>query len=375
VSNDPQELRITPTPRGYADVSAVTLRGEGNSRTRLVFIPMLVDNATHAEATIRGTFAYQRKRVVGQWEEPAAIKLNQLLAGEGVRLELSASEVSRLYRFLAALYRQTNEHGIPQQTEDYLLIEARTGIRELLDAAAAAGDPQGVLAVVDWINSQDPDTVARHFRSRSEALAKLDNTLGVARLSAFVDEAERLLENSAESNWQVLLQNESWAIGQLYSEPVVLLQGQAYVGGKNIRNRKGNIADFLYRNSITNNCIIVEIKRPDTPLVVDDSTSRNNIMNISKEVTGAVQQVLQNRYSIAKDYSVLVGDAPEFSIFSPRLLLVVGNSSSLDNEEKQKSFELYRGQLRDVDVVTCDELVEKAKTVLRLLRSDVAQER
>jgi hypothetical protein len=98
-------------------------------------------------------------------------------------------------------------------------------------------------------------------------------------------------------------------------------------------------------------------------------------MNISKEVTGAVQQVLQNRYSIAKDYSVLVGDAPEFSIFSPRLLLVVGNSSSLDNEEKQKSFELYRGQLRDVDVVTCDELVEKAKTVLRLLRSDVAQER
>lgn len=367
--NETRRVQIVSTSPGTADVTPICLRGGGDQRTRLMFYPMLVENTAQAEASVRGTFAYQRKKPGGDWEDEQAIRLSELTGGQGVRLELHAAELLHLHKALAALYEQYDQSGIRSGGRRYILVDARSPARDVLDAISSTSDTEGVLAVIDWVGSQDASVIAQHFQTRADTMAKLDNTLGIARLERFVEEAEGLLNQSREGDWQALLQRESWALGQLYAEPVVIVAGQAYVGGKNIRNRDGNVADFLYRNSLSDNCLLVEIKRSDTPLIVDDGTARNGILNVSREVTGAAQQLLQNRYALTQDYLTLVGSQPEFFVFNPRLLLVVGSIRSLVDEKMRKSFELYRGEQRNLEIVAFDELVAKAKTLLSLLRS------
>lgn len=367
--NEPERIEITATSHRTAECTPINLRGGESHRTRLVFIPTIVSNDANRTASLRGTFAYQRRRAGGQWENADSIQLNQLMTGEGVRLELKAEEVLQLHTKLSALYEAYSREGIGYGTRKYLLVESGAAIESILNLFSRAGDSESIVAVIDWINTQDQGEVMQYFRGREETLAKLDNSLGIARLTKFIADARHLLADSREDDWQRLLQRDSWAISQLFAEPIVILAGQAYVGGKNYRNREGNVADFLFRNSITSNCLLVEIKRPDTPLIVDDSTARNGVLNVSKEVTGAVQQVLQNSYSLTRDYRNLVGDDPEFTAFRPKLLLVAGSTTSLTSSEMRKSFEFYRGEQRTVQIVTFDELVEKAISLLALLRS------
>ncbi len=49
----------------------------------------------------------------------------------------------------------------------------------------------------------------------------------------------------------------------------------------------------------------------------------------------------------------------------PQGILVVGNTSELDNEDKIRSFELYRRNLRNPEIITYDELFARAKFVAK----------
>ena len=147
----------------------------------------------------------------------------------------------------------------------------------MLDILQSTPNESGIFAVLEWVNSQDPSLIAEHFGSRQDTLLKLDNTLGVARLQSFTERAKSLLTSSHEDDWQQFLKQESWTIGQIYAEPVVAIRDQPYVGGKGIDNRGGSVADFLYRNELSDNCMLVEIKTPTTPLIVKDYTTRNHV--------------------------------------------------------------------------------------------------
>jgi hypothetical protein len=89
-------------------------------------------------------------------------------------------------------------------------------------------------------------------------------------------------------------------------------------------------------------------------------------------LTGGAQQLLKDRYTLTRDYRSLIGDDdPKFRIFSPRLLLSVGTFTSLTDNDMRRSFEFFLGGHRNVSIVTFDELVQKSKQLLRLLRSTI----
>src|SRR5262249_52081186 len=147
----------------------------------------------------------------------------------------------------------------------------------------------------------------------------------IAQLKNFVNEAEKNLDNSDKKYWQSLLERNSWTISQMYATPTVLFQREAYIGGKNIQNRGGNIVDFLFKNKVTNSVAIVEIKTPTTPLT-SAATYRNNGYAPSRELTGAVQQILQDLYSLRDQHRSLAGDSiAEFNVFRPTMLLIIGS--------------------------------------------------
>jgi hypothetical protein len=365
---DPQVIKIRSTSATTASVTPILLRG--GEQTRLVFIPTLIDNDDNQAAAVRGTFIYQRKQQNKAWEDVQAINLSSLHSDEGVRLELKSNELLEFYKCLGAVYRYYEEVGIEHGDNRCILVNARSPTHKVLDVLQSTPNASSVLAVIEWVNSQDPSLVAEHFRSRQETLLKLDNTLGVARLQSFIERAESLFASSYEDDWQEFLKQESLAIGQIYAEPVVVIRDQPYVGGKGIDNRGGSVADFLYRNELSDNCILVEIKTPTAPLVVKDHAARNHVLNASPALTGGMQQLLQDRYTLAQNYRSIVGDdIPQFRIFSPRLLLIIGTFASLTDNDMRRSFEFFRGSQRDVSIVAFDELVKKAKQLLTLLRS------
>ena len=79
-------------------------------------------------------------------------------------------------------------------------------------------------------------------------------------------------------------------------------------------------------------------------------------------------QVLDYRRELSKNIqTITIGTSHVIDVFSPRCVVIAGNASKeLDNEIKRKSFELFRTNLRDVEIVTFDELFKKAETLATL---------
>lgn len=374
-----ENVEIESSSASTAEVAPLEIRP--GDRTRLVFMPQLVDNKRDAEASVGGTLAYQRKKANDAWESIESINLNSLKAGEGVKLALSTAEVARLHHYLSALYEIYDEDGVQNGKYQYTIFQGKVSALRVLDSAAEEADPGIMKAIFDWFARQDEEILKRYFgTSASDATARLENTLGMSRLERFLANARPLLDSDDESAWQRLLKEESWVIGQVYAQLVVFVGREVYVGGKNWRNQGGNFADFMYKSKAGNNALVVEIKTPKTPLLYTGKASeskekyRNRIYNVHKELSGATQQVRQNVYQLSQDYPSLRAlmdnpQDPEFNNFSPKKLLIIGSSTSLTDEEQRKSFELYRQNLRDVDIITFDELVGRVEMLLEVMRT------
>jgi hypothetical protein len=61
--------------------------------SRLVFIPVLVQNEQNPDAGINGEFVYQRKAAKDTWIDVRSIPLNSLKSGEGYTLSLKSAEL------------------------------------------------------------------------------------------------------------------------------------------------------------------------------------------------------------------------------------------------------------------------------------------
>jgi hypothetical protein len=158
----------------------------------------------------------------------------------------------------------------------------------------------------------------------------------------------------------------------------VLLKREAYVGGKQFDNRGGNFVDFLFRSTTTRNAILVEFKTPEADLVLATRPSkpdvyRNNTLHPGKDVVGGVQQILTQRDSLRDEYGSLFRgkSAEELKVFAPRMVLVVGDTRGLVHDDERRSFELFRRNSREVEIVTFNELHDRAKMLLALLEDDI----
>jgi hypothetical protein len=187
-------------------------------------------------------------------------------------------------------------------------------------------------------------------------------------------------ENSnKEEFWQVIFNENPYILSQVFSAPVVFLQDRAYVGGMNIDGSKAKLVDFLFANQSSNDALLVEIKTPATRMLAR-TKYRNGVYNPTKELSGSVLQVLNYRRELVRNYQNLTsGSKKKLDMFNPQCLVIIGNAQmELDNDEKRASFELYRTSMKDVEIVTFDELFKKAEILASLFnlawRDDKANE-
>ncbi|MDP2754347.1 MAG: DUF4263 domain-containing protein [Nitrospirota bacterium] len=199
-----------------------------------------------------------------------------------------------------------------------------------------------------------------------DELNKISSALGVINLRRIMDSWDREKKNSSEEYWQNQLTSNPWVISQVFSDPVVILAHKAYVGGKAVDNTGGNIVDFLYKNQITTHVKLVEIKTPTTRLL---SSVYRNVFSISTDLTGSINQVLNYREEIEKNFHALSSaSACKYEVINPRCLLIAGSFENEQlNDTQKKSFEIFRSELKNVEIITFDELFAKIQLLLGLL--------
>ncbi|MFN8258136.1 MAG: Shedu immune nuclease family protein [Bacteroidales bacterium] len=187
------------------------------------------------------------------------------------------------------------------------------------------------------------------------------------KLNKVKDEFKKLVDqktdtSTLEENCQLFLTENSWIFSNILSIPVAILGTKTYVGGKSYENSGGKEADFLYRNDLTQNVCIFEIKTPLKKLFDTKTPYRNpDIYHLGKELTGGVVQLLDQRDNLQKDfYSVSKG---KFNSFTPKCILIIGKISGL-SENQVKCFELYRNSLSNIEIITFDELAKRTELIL-----------
>ena len=174
-----------------------------------------------------------------------------------------------------------------------------------------------------------------------------------------------------EKKWEQFFKENSWIISNLFSLPVLLFANQAYVGGKEIFNINGKISDFLFKNSLTDNLAIIELKTHKSDLLAKKPYRGNDVFSLSEELSGAVNQVLDQKQNLLNDFHNLrskTGQDDWFESFNSKCLIIAGCFKDLPTNGR-RSFEIFRNNLYGVEIITFDEVLQKIEAFVSLIKS------
>jgi len=224
-------------------------------------------------------------------------------------------------------------------------------------------------AVVELISS-NKQTI---YKSKKKKLLKLQEDIDLINLEWLVNKIDLLLsQKSSEVSWQKLLNENPIILSLVFGYPVIKIQGQASVGGRKLSRSGDKITDFLVKNNLTSNAALVEIKKPKTPLVIS-CEYRDGVYAPSRELSGAINQLLDQKYKFQKEISSIKDNSGVYDIesYAVDCVLIIGKVPS--EKDKKKSFELFRHNSRDVRIYTFDELSGKLKDIYMALKTETME--
>ncbi|NEP02412.1 MAG: DUF4263 domain-containing protein [Symploca sp. SIO2E9] len=157
-----------------------------------------------------------------------------------------------------------------------------------------------ITRLVDWITNTAKvgDVINVLERLEFDDLQKLNTAVELSNFKSVLSIWQANKENNSEEFWQDFFSQKSFVFAQLFSFPVIILKGKAYVGGNSYSNKGANIVDFLCANDLTKNTALIEIKTPKTKLL--GSQYRGDVYNVSNELSGSIIQASNYKYSLLK---------------------------------------------------------------------------
>ncbi len=198
--------------------------------------------------------------------------------------------------------------------------------------------------------------------------------------SYFDSMAEDRFNGRQEALWQAFFEKNRWIFGyglfHLSAEGFSGEKLEQMVAGSTIATPGKRIDGLLRTRGRVSATCLVEIKRHRTPLVSSDRY-RAGSWRPSDELSGAVTQVLMSVDGMEQQFQRLLimrdkdgnRTGEEAVIARPRSVVVCGSLSQFVsehgvNDDQFRSFELYRRHLVAPDIVTFDELFERAKLIV-----------
>lgn len=334
--------------------------------TRKVFRAEIVRKPGSDECMIKGCLIHQRKKAKDVWEDVKEVKLSELRAGEGVAFPLDSTHVKVLIESLDKLKAIAVQHGIKFKRSKLVV-----------------ADKDSVIEVSDHNRKQlIQQLLGRNYgqefwQALNVTLPDLGKALAYSRiqmdreraLDEFQDHMTR--QDWKESDWEDFFFRNQWVFGYgLNYQFLGIVQRQANYGGASYRRTGEQKGEFLMRTVGQERfTVLVEIKRPDTRLYEPGKFYRNGVPSMSSNLIGAISQAQVNGRTWDIEGSRRDSDREALEIehtntITPLSIVVIGHTRELETKVMKQAFEVFRRNLRNPDIITFDELYERAKYIV-----------
>ncbi|UBM60000.1 DUF4263 domain-containing protein [Marinilongibacter aquaticus] len=206
---------------------------------------------------------------------------------------------------------------------------------------------------------------------RNNVLTKEDLNILSGRKEGLELFNELLEKDVTEPEWQLFFKQNSWIFGYgLDYRFLSILQKEASISSTDLDGKNEVKSDYLLADK--NFTVLVELKRPDTALFEKDK-NRSESWKLSKDLTYAVSQILAQKaeWEIKSQTEQFDGEGNkiEQKTFDPKTILIIGNTNQFSGSTKtdlikKKTFELYRRNSRNIEILTYDELFARATFIV-----------
>ena len=373
------DVYIESLSRDVAQCNAVVLKV--NESFRYLFVPKLIDNSKDKSKCISGQFIVQKKSKNDTWDNYNTLPLNKLAMGQWINLDLSTSSMEIFISYIEKLREIYIKDGkydsfgtiktfvfsnkLDAEEKDIILemfnknSGLKTELKKLLNEDIKLED---VLKAIENKKISIEETTDNLDNNETN---KVYNVLQAKLINPIF--LEDSLENSDEKFWQNLFKEHPNIISSVIPSVVHIIEDQPYMGGKAIDNKGASIGDFLYKAG-TENVSIIEIKTPTTELL--GNKYRDNVFCPSKELSGSIVQIRKQKDGLIKEYNSIKVESMKkgknFNAYDPKSYIIIGNTNQL-TEEENESFELFRNSLKDIEIITFNELIDKLKILQKYL--------
>lgn len=334
---------------------AMCLRLTGNIRKTQVTALITQDDKKIKRLTLQ-TFKTRAARA-GDWIE----------AVDKDEFTFRSDEFTRLLGFLSQIefIDLSNEENF--QIED---ISTKSGPKAIIDASDCG--------IVDRIKSMIEGQKNGLLRALQASLTheEIDILLGRKQGLENYEEHMRLMDWS-EAKWQDFFEREQWVFGYGLDYRVMRqFDREMTVGGAGSDNRNKPVIDFLM--SFTDYTVLVEIKKPDTPIFKARRGGRAGTWEFSADFMSAVSQILEQKAEwlsfaqTGEHYDRAGKEVLAARTRNAKSILVIGSRDEFARADNPRvanvmrdTFELFRRETRSIDIVTFDELLERARFITR----------
>ena len=187
---------------------------------------------------------------------------------------------------------------------------------------------------------------------------------------------------TAEDVWQDFFERNQWIFG--YGLKLISCEGldnskleQIALGSGRISGSGNRIDALMKTRGEISSLLFCEIKTPDARLTMDGEY-RADVYSPAKDLRGGVAQVQKAIHkvslAVSETHKQLTGRGGSptgeiVTVVRPRGVVVIGRLSEFEdpfgvNYERFSSFELYRNGLQGLEVLTFDELLERARFIV-----------
>jgi len=331
---------------------AMCLRLTGNSRKTQVSALITQDDKQIKRLTLQ-TF----KSRAGDWIEGV----------EKDEFTFRGDEFARLLAFLSQLefIDLSNEQNF--QIED---ISTKAGPKAIIDAS-----DRGIIDRIKGMTEVQRGAVIQALQrslTEDEINILLGRKQGLEEFETHIGAGDW-----TEAQWQDFFDREQWVFGYGLDYRIMSQFGREMtVGAGGTDNQNKPVVDFLM--SFTDYTVLVEIKRPDTLIFKASRGGRAGTWEFSSEFMGAISQIIEQKAEwsafaqTGEHYDKAGRNLLTARTKNARSILVIGSRDEFRGSEdarganvKRDTFELFRRECRSIDIVTFDELLERARFIAR----------
>jgi hypothetical protein len=248
-------------------------------------------------------------------------------------------------------------------------------LKKLLEIALEVEHKQKLIETLVFIfqKTQGEEREKLLMALKNQNLTKSDIDIISGRKEGLELFNKHLFEKSDwnEPAWQMFFETNTWIFGYgLDYKFLKILQREARISNVTVGGEEQVIVDFLVGDK--NFTTLIELKKPNTPLF-DNDKNRSGSWRLSKELIFAVSQILEQKAEwqiksqdkqYNKDREVI-----KQRTFDPKVILIIGHTEqfsgeNLDQEIKSRTFELFRRNQRNIEILTYDELFDRANFIV-----------